>query len=326
MKPSTPHALALPLEEARSLLTRQILDGEALQGEARRLMGRPQLDAIGAWRASVMSWSDSSEHLLRRIFASPSVPDEFARRRRAWRHSPATSAERLLSNTLGEIESELKALHGIFSELPEAEPEPQAPKSAAGVVQTREQRRTYHAVQSTSVQDLPSGEDLLGFRPYVEALAAFLANERTQPPLTLSIEGEWGSGKSSFMLQLEAALRRELKERARFIRFNAWRHDKGEALWSAFALEFSRQLMASRSWPERWWRRLRLGLARLRGGQGWLGALLLFIPLSVFAAASWVHREVLLALDAQLKALLALVSSPLSVPIIRKVWSYFGNP
>ncbi len=328
MKPSSPHALALPLEEARSLLTRQLLDGEGLQVEAKRLMGRPQLDRVGALRMSVMNWSDSSEHVLRRIFGSSSVPDEFARKRRAWRSPPTTSAEGILSNTLGEIDAELKALHGILSMLPEVQPGPQASKSA-DVVQSREPRRTYHAVQSTSIQDLPAEEDLLGFRPYVEALAAFLANERTQPPLTLSIEGEWGSGKSSFMLQLEAALRRELKERVRFIRFNAWRHDKEEALWSAFALEFSRQLMATHHWfalPGRWLRRLRLGGARLRRGQGWLSALLLAVPLLTLAAASWVHRDVLLALDAQLKTLLALVSSPLSVPIIQKIWKFFGNP
>ncbi len=64
------------------------------------------------------------------------------------------------------------------------------------------------SILSASVSDQPTSSDSLGFGPYVKALARFLTDERTQPPLTLSIEGEWGSGKSSFMLQLEDALRR----------------------------------------------------------------------------------------------------------------------
>ena len=63
------------------------------------------------------------------------------------------------------------------------------------------------SIMSASVSDQPTSTDSLGFEPYVKALARFLTDERTQPPLTLSIEGEWGAGKSSFMLQLE----RELK-------------------------------------------------------------------------------------------------------------------
>jgi len=53
------------------------------------------------------------------------------------------------------------------------------------------------SVPNTSVSDQPAGVDSLGFEPYVTAIAEFLLNEQTKPPLTLSIEGEWGSGKSS---------------------------------------------------------------------------------------------------------------------------------
>ncbi len=63
-------------------------------------------------------------------------------------------------------------------------------------------------------------EDSLGFKPYVTAIAEFLTNPVTKPPLTLSIEGKCGSGKSSFMRQLEKAIeevsqknyKQELKE------------------------------------------------------------------------------------------------------------------
>jgi hypothetical protein len=50
--------------------------------------------------------------------------------------------------------------------------------------------------------DLPTENDHLGFKPYVQAVAEFLADRNTEPPLTFSIEGDWGCGKSSFMKQL----------------------------------------------------------------------------------------------------------------------------
>src|SRR5205085_8261541 len=61
-------------------------------------------------------------------------------------------------------------------------------------------------VLHASVRDQPVNDDALGFEPYVMAIAEFLSNPQTEPPLTLSIEGEWGSGKSSFMLQLKDKL------------------------------------------------------------------------------------------------------------------------
>src|SRR5205807_5221539 len=62
-------------------------------------------------------------------------------------------------------------------------------------------------IAGNTVGDQPTTEDSLGFTPYVQAIAAFLTSPATQPPLTMSVEGEWGSGKSSFMLQLERAIR-----------------------------------------------------------------------------------------------------------------------
>ncbi|MCO5382128.1 MAG: KAP family NTPase [Methanosarcina barkeri] len=53
------------------------------------------------------------------------------------------------------------------------------------------------------LNDVSTKEDVLGFRPYVEAIAEFLTAEGTRPPITLSIEGQWGCGKSSFMKQLK---------------------------------------------------------------------------------------------------------------------------
>ena len=41
-----------------------------------------------------------------------------------------------------------------------------------------------------SLPDEASRRDNLGFGPYVRALARFLTSKHTQPPLTVSVEGE----------------------------------------------------------------------------------------------------------------------------------------
>jgi len=95
------------------------------------------------------------------------------------------------------------------------------------------------SILNATAGDQPTLDDSLGFSPYVEAIKQFLINPSTKPPLTLSIEGPWGSGKSSFMLQLKKKLDDDGEHT---VLFNAWRHDKEDAMWAAFALEFIRQL------------------------------------------------------------------------------------
>ncbi len=75
-------------------------------------------------------------------------------------------------------------------------------------------------------------------------MAEFLTNENTRAPLALSIEGDWGSGKSSFMKQLQLEIKRikrieqEKKPTPKFVKFRALMHDKAKRLQVAFALEF----------------------------------------------------------------------------------------
>ncbi|GGA49709.1 P-loop NTPase fold protein [Okeania sp. KiyG1] len=133
---------------------------------------------------------------------------------------------------------------------------------------------TENSKQIITLGDQPTTNDELGFAPYVIAMAEFLTDKDTKPPLTISIEGEWGSGKSSFMKQLEVEVKNKSKEldkedlkkvwqkikkdriifsdvsdiceyfRLKFkqetqtVEFNAWRHEKSESLWATFALSF----------------------------------------------------------------------------------------
>jgi len=98
---------------------------------------------------------------------------------------------------------------------------------------------TSASVAPFTLSDQPTAEDKLGFRPYVQAIADFLMNRGTQPPLTLSVEGRWGSGKSSFMKQLQLEV---TKKGAKTVWFNAWRYDKEESMLAAFAVALTSDL------------------------------------------------------------------------------------
>ena len=45
-----------------------------------------------------------------------------------------------------------------------------------------------------------SGEDALNITPYKEALVDFI--KRTETPMTIGVQGEWGSGKTSLLNQI----------------------------------------------------------------------------------------------------------------------------
>jgi hypothetical protein len=145
-----------------------------------------------------------------------------------------------------------------------------SPQIASGSIPTE-------SVLPANAGDSATNNDQLGFEPYVRALAEFLTNPATSGPLTVSVEGEWGSGKSSFMLQLEEKLRAmAVNGRASTphrlpltIRFNAWRHDKDEALWAAFATEFARKVALNQGVSRRMSGHLRLFVRRFRWRQGW---------------------------------------------------------
>jgi KAP family P-loop domain len=143
-----------------------------------------------------------------------------------------------------------------------------------------------NSVSPNSVSDQPSRVDTLGFAPYVEAVAVFLTHSGTHPPLTLSVEGAWGSGKSSFMLQLQDRIR---EKGGKTVWFNAWRHDKEDELWAAFALDFTNKLAATLPRWKRWLLHLKLSCLRFDWRQGWfqvvkfvvLSVLFLYVSISV---------------------------------------------
>ena len=103
--------------------------------------------------------------------------------------------------------------------------------------------------------DDPSQVDLLGMADDVRTLAALIAASGTRPPLAIALLGEWGSGKSSVMLQVHrtverlAAQSRALPGRSLFagrvrqVRFNAW-HYSDDQVWTGMVDHLFRALAA----------------------------------------------------------------------------------
>jgi hypothetical protein len=83
----------------------------------------------------------------------------------------------------------------------------------------------------TSASDSPTADDLLGFRRLSEPLAERIAEVPiVDTPWTIGLFGEWGAGKTSFMLMLDDSLRRRKIEP---VWFNAWKYSHEETLWTA---------------------------------------------------------------------------------------------
>ncbi len=97
-------------------------------------------------------------------------------------------------------------------------------------------------VTSTTIQDSITADapveslddDKLDQRPLVERLSGFLQNPNTLPPLVISLQAQWGMGKSTVMRMLQSNLERN--RAAITVWFNAWHHQTEDQLL-AYLLE-----------------------------------------------------------------------------------------
>src|SRR5690242_96718 len=79
------------------------------------------------------------------------------------------------------------------------------------------------------LDDNPSIEDTLGFRPTANAIVETITNA-SRRPLTIGIFGGWGSGKTSLMQMVEG----RVKEKGiKTVWFNAWKYSGKEVVWNA---------------------------------------------------------------------------------------------
>jgi len=87
-------------------------------------------------------------------------------------------------------------------------------------------------------------DDLLGTAPYARTLAEFVYT--LEPPFTVGIYGEWGSGKTSFVNFVRSYLKSETPQGlppVRFVAFSAWPYKTSDELWRALIVEIAGALL-----------------------------------------------------------------------------------
>lgn len=193
------------------------------------------------------------------------------------------------------------------------------------------------------LSDRPAELDRVGFTPAVETLASFLAAPSLQPPLVVSVEGGWGVGKSSFLLQLRQALRTRYGGKPtrpdrdppaiRTVWVNTWSSDGESAAYSSFALALIDEL--GRVGPLRAaLYRVRLAWLRFDWRSGWkdvmrmLGGLILLLIAAAVAVWGLPARvEVALATGLHwANAGVLAITAVLGVQGVRQLRSFFGSP
>lgn len=114
---------------------------------------------------------------------------------------------------------------------------------------------------SPAINDSASKEDHIGFKPYVQSLARMIRHKETSTPLTIGIYGPWGTGKTSFMMQLENEINHlsiqdvNNKKKIFHVKFDAWKHQTNEKVWAALLQTIPLQLEKDLGLFERLYRR-----------------------------------------------------------------------
>jgi hypothetical protein len=160
-----------------------------------------------------------------------------------------------------------------------------------------------NAITDYPAADRPTTSDLLGFREFVEALVGRIANAAPETtPFTIGVHGRWGTGKTSFLMMLDAALK---TRGIRPVWFNAWKYDREDNLWAALIQTILNQAPVYGPWHRRLWIKLRIWLESLtfRAGTRILATslLVLFLRASIVVAAislvlGWPAAEIRVAM------------------------------
>lgn len=90
-----------------------------------------------------------------------------------------------------------------------------------------------------TLSDHASLEDLLGYGPYVVSLEELLTHPSVTTPFAVGVFGPWGTGKSSFMLQLHERLE---QKGLPAVWFQPWLFDEKEEVWKALILSILQYL------------------------------------------------------------------------------------
>ncbi|MEM7627242.1 MAG: P-loop NTPase fold protein [Planctomycetota bacterium] len=136
----------------------------------------------------------------------------------------------------------------------EAEPEP-ADKAAAALPPAGP------AGVPAGMGDEPALEDKLGRAGLVSVLAAMCQSPEQATPFTVALLGDWGTGKSSVMVQMRQKIEAEADGAVDFAWFNAWEYEQVDDVKAGLAQAVVNGLMAEVAG----WREKRGWMARVSG-------------------------------------------------------------
>ncbi|MBL8517228.1 MAG: AAA family ATPase [Betaproteobacteria bacterium] len=194
-------------------------------------------------------------------------------------------------------------------------------------------------ITASPLRDSPSNTDEFGIHQRIaDAIASFIENEKGG--LAISLEGAWGSGKTTTIGLLRKRLTEQGTSNARIISFDAWVH-QGDPLRRAFLFTLIDQLLAEADWcsivsnNRKHWQSKKDELSRRvvrtskrtfpgltpvgKGVVGWLITLPLAIPLATDGARLLAIRPIQELMSEGLLMYLALTTASLVwglVPLI----------
>lgn len=160
--------------------------------------------------------------------------------------------------------------------LPKSPPQPKKKEPSAPPSGFENQRPS---LEPSALNDLPDGEDELGFNDYAGAFAGLVTNPNVRPPLTFGIYGSWGSGKTFLLHKIEEAIQnfdtssqrswRRRKDTAAPMRvltveFDAWAYNASDVLWAGLVQQIFKKIEDQLNSTERF----RLTLARNLAKEG----------------------------------------------------------
>lgn len=89
------------------------------------------------------------------------------------------------------------------------------------------------------IQDEPEEENLFfSFGEYAKQINSVIMDENTHTPFVIAIHGEWGSGKTSLILEIEKLVKKEIDEKSKsnwhHLRFDAWEYERVDVISALF--------------------------------------------------------------------------------------------
>ena len=223
--------------------------GRLLEGVGHQVwIDTPQPGATGEWQTSVM------RNVLAQCNGVVNVLSEAAIRAKHWANvidwatvngMPVVNLPIDHSSLPAEVRSfpTVPAPHGINAAVAEAllqaihEFEEHSPKNEQA------------GNDIIALNDLPEGDDYLGFKDYAVAFAQMITNPLVKPPLVVGIYGQWGTGKTFLMHQIDKEVQRIQNEhggkqkfrgetnlnapmRVLTVDFDAWAFNASDVLWA----------------------------------------------------------------------------------------------